>query len=260
MQGSEMPWAGRRMQKPASSRNGFSPPPAPRAAPPTPLMVAFTRGSAQEVKRVLQADPEAATRHFDDYIFSLPLCWAAERKLLTAEIASLLLAHGANPNEENSYGRSVLALLCAKPDQFPDREHRYQQAKARAELVPRALSDPPIVQILQFAEEQAPEEESEMKAPPKLLEIVKRLLICGADPCKPDLSGDTPLSLAAAARCTSLVGLLRHACLAQARVAFTASPSAAVATRAPYNMDWSKDNLKLKSLRTDLVEIVLGFC
>lgn len=226
-------------------------------------MLGLMRGSAREVEKVLQADPGAAKRQLDEHNCRLPLCWAARNRLLSVEMLRLLLAHGANPKEEDSNGRSVLALLCAEPDRFPHRDDTKATVHESVwEIFSRVPTNPPPLRILSPEARKAEKvkEKPQMIAtipPPGLIEVVNCLLASGADPCQPDLAGDTPLTLVAAARCTVLVEMLRRASLAQARVALAVSAAAAGAAEASAP---PKHGLQLKSLRETLVSHVLDFC
>jgi len=249
-------------------------------------MVALTRGSVKDLEKVLHDDPEAAQRHFDDYQFSLPLCWAARNRLLSVESIRLLLVHGANPNEEDCHGRSVLSLLCAEPDKFRDREYRRRATRTKEiqQISSPAPREPPLVQ-LPGPEHHVENEPLSMIPAPGLIEAVKLLLAAGADPCRPDLFGESPLTVAAVARCTLLEKLLRHASRAQVRVALTvsvvaptaarvATPAAAEAAAAAAAAAAAeateaaasalpavrKHRLQLKSLSEQLVNYTLEFC
>mmetsp|Transcript_78581 Transcript_78581/g.204122 ORF Transcript_78581/g.204122 Transcript_78581/m.204122 type:complete len:294 (+) Transcript_78581:159-1040(+) len=231
-------------------KGDFSPPPAPRSARPPQLMRALQYGSAEDVEKVLKADPRAANSQFDD-VFGPPLCWAARTKCLTVEITRLLLAYGADPNEVDAQGHTVLTRLCETPDAFLDWDCHWaalwHEHKAKLHR-----PKPPL--LAQRLETSAPKagKKLQIRASAGLIDVVICLLAAGADPYKPGHFGRTPVALAVAARCTSLANLLRHACLAPANVAF-AVPAALVAPRHPQVP-------RLSTLPESIFFRVLDFC
>eukprot|EP00928_Gymnodinium_smaydae_P094874 TRINITY_DN8046_c0_g1_i3.p2 TRINITY_DN8046_c0_g1~~TRINITY_DN8046_c0_g1_i3.p2 ORF type:complete len:202 (-),score=27.58 TRINITY_DN8046_c0_g1_i3:176-781(-) len=121
------PWKVATKQK--EPRRDSTPPPRPRyelvcrGPPPiqsfgneSPLRSALYRNDTNRVRQILQEDGTLGALPFFDDDFEPPLCCAARRGCCQ-EIVDLLLAHGANWNDEDKYGRSAkeLAAIQAAP-------------------------------------------------------------------------------------------------------------------------------------------------
>eukprot|EP00928_Gymnodinium_smaydae_P094872 TRINITY_DN8046_c0_g1_i1.p2 TRINITY_DN8046_c0_g1~~TRINITY_DN8046_c0_g1_i1.p2 ORF type:complete len:220 (-),score=26.94 TRINITY_DN8046_c0_g1_i1:176-793(-) len=119
----------RKIAKKTEALRDSTPPPRPRyelvcrGPPPiqsfgneSPLRSALYRNDTNRVRQILQEDGTLGALPFFDDDFEPPLCCAARRGCCQ-EIVDLLLAHGANWNDEDKYGRSAkeLAAIQAAP-------------------------------------------------------------------------------------------------------------------------------------------------
>mmetsp|Transcript_49134 Transcript_49134/g.117033 ORF Transcript_49134/g.117033 Transcript_49134/m.117033 type:complete len:245 (+) Transcript_49134:99-833(+) len=88
----------------------LTPPPAPRPQKVHKLLRALHMNSLEEVQKALANDPEAASLPFLEHEWEPPLCVAA-RLNCSVEIVEMLLAHGADAQATDMYGRSPAKML-----------------------------------------------------------------------------------------------------------------------------------------------------
>jgi len=96
----------------------------PRSPPPGPrdgrrremkLLAALRKDSVEDVRTVLEADPDETRTHVSDSYFAGPALCAAVYLGCCPKMIELLLAHGADANSPDAQGRSPFVILCSIP-------------------------------------------------------------------------------------------------------------------------------------------------
>lgn len=102
------------LRTPFAKKPAFRSPPSPcrgkSRIPDHSLLRALQRKSVEQVRAILQHDPEAAREVFWDHDFEPPLC-AAVRLECSADIVRLLLEYGADPQVKNMRGFTPSRML-----------------------------------------------------------------------------------------------------------------------------------------------------
>lgn len=154
-----------------------TPPGAPRAAPPPPLLAALRMGSLEQVRHAVEKDPQAAASVFLDHDWEPPLC-AAVRLGCDAEIIELLITHGADVNAADIHGRTPLTILSSCQPMCNEND------LSDSVPLPSAMSS-----YFQHVQDNAIKQD---------LRIANVLTESGADPRLPDERGKCPCELALA--------------------------------------------------------------
>jgi len=171
------------------------------------------QGSLEKIQLALEAEPEAAQMPFFEPSFDQPLCFAAREGHLSLSSLDLLLQHGASPNATDTYGWTPLMLLCTEFKR--EIEHKKEDY-----LV--------LDGMLGFSTKAAPGE-GRRKLQARKLELMRVLVLAGADPFRPNPHGDSPVDLVRAAGHDSAADALSRCARAPARLAF-ATPSSCTGT------------------------------
>jgi len=188
----------------------FSPPDAPHKVTMPPLLVALSRNSLEQAKRVCEADPESAREPFWEHKVEPPLCCAV-RMACDVAIIKLLLDFGADVFVANDRGQLPLSILASKRlalPPWPAVDGVGTVANPFVEGSILSLATDSIKSAL-FAEYDATLEHH--------FEMTEALVAAGADPRARDPAGNRPLDLAMAAGNDKLVRFFVEHAVAQRR-------------------------------------------
>jgi ankyrin repeat protein len=140
-------------------------------------LTALREDSYEDVRRVLEKDPEAASTVFFDHDWEPPVCTAV-RLDCSADIVELVIKHGADINAKDMRGRTPLTILSSSPTRCNDTvEEIFCAVLGIAPLCPSSVQDSVIKRSLAVAEV---------------------LVRAGANPSLPDERGERPCDLASA--------------------------------------------------------------